>query len=1531
MKKRLFPVALVAFAAWLAACSPLQPISKTADVRPTKSPTPVSATGFALPPSPQPTYTPTGQPPAAAEPGIPATVDELRLGVPAGNGNEPYLVAVDSQRRRLYTLNYGTSALKEGNTISVLNLETNEIVALLDLGNMPQQSPLSPTPLDLQIDPYRPRLYALWGDRYADATDSTLTIVDLETQAIVDTLPGVEAIAPGPDRLYLADDTRLWTVDPDSLTELDARHLDRRWFNEPLLLDPQANRLYLGRGRPWSLEVFEADSLISVGSYPIADKLIGAVADANSEHLFILASDGEQVTLRALDAEGRPLADPAPISLTDDLYSDLPLTFDGQTLYVAEGNSESYRLHAFALPDLTSLGSLAIPYKPNDLAVDPTTGFLYAVYSSPSSYVLAIDPEAGPAETVYTALRITDAVADPTTGRLYVLDESGTLRVLNLADHREIARTETGFDILNGYHVGYGRLSLDPGRNRLYIGGDPVRIVDTDSLAVTALEMRGQVTPDPIGHRVYLTPPCACRVEQCNTLILNADTLTGTETLFPPEDPFTAPCVIATSLDAENRLLYARIYNGVPGSNSGDYFSVFDISGRPKELYTDFQISYGNVAFDPLRRRAFLPRYRIDRSFIHRFELQGGTITQTLELVGAQGQLAYDPPHDRLYAVGHDGALQVFDGDLTLLAEITLPGEFDLLTFDLQGQRLYLKGPGGDRIWVVATGGGQLEPPPPVISPSDQPQTQQFLVAPGGDLFRVYDQRLYRSDDGGQTWELLGRGLPGRPVGAVAISPDYEKDRTLLAGLWNYGRGGGLYRSTDGGDTWLPTTRGLTDMEISEIVFSPTYARDRTVFLTTFDHGLFRSTDGGDTWLSLADRYAADPYDSEVNHLALSPTFADDHLIIISRGHLLRSTDGGDTWQDTGIPGGLVAFSPSYADDHLILSSGRWRSTDGGQTWQPSAVGLGPARSGAQHLFFSPDFADDQTVYISLRQNYDAPLTLQRSVDAGRSWESLLGGLPAGFEIVSATILPPGELYLTALDGRTLTTLPEALTWGKQTLDVTQLELQDLAVAPDGAIFVANSGAGVFKSVDGGRTWTETNFPARSDPMFQPGRLAIADEGTLFAAAGIVMARSTDGGEHWTPLPGLPAGFEIASLAVSPGFAASRVVLAGENYGSSQIVRSSDGGETWEVVFDGASVEDAAGVSAITFSPNFATDGTAYAWLRGGGLLRSADGGRSWSLIESEQSGYYGQSLAVSPAGDLYLGALGGHVLVSEDEGRHWRDLEENIPDERDWSTALAFTPDGALFLGTDKGVYRTLDGGQTWTRASAGLPLRPDEETPQAARALYFDNGRLYAAMTHDGLFVSTDLGETWRSTVTGQPASPLPTPAPTTPTPVPTQTPTPQLPLLPADCPSPPDDFADLWVERIAQLGCPVASQSVPMVEQTFEGGWMFWRSDAADIYVIPSVRPYARFDDTWDSSQPTYSCPDLFPSQTPPTPQRGFGKVWCREPLVRKLLGNATSEERLFDAVVQEFDTGLIFRTDEGVTYILESRSNGWERIP
>ena len=110
---------------------------------------------------------------------------------------------------------------------------------------------------------------------------------------------------------------------------------------------------------------------------------------------------------------------------------------------------------------------------------------------------------------------------------------------------------------------------------------------------------------------------------------------------------------------------------------------------------------------------------------------------------------------------------------------------------------------------------------------------------------------LHRSDDGGFTWHALGDGLPPGTVWvkALALSPQFPRDDTLLAGLDQ-----GIYKSTDRGHSWQAVNTGLPrrpDGELAGVLalaISPDYAADQTLFAALFEHGVYKSIDGGASW-----------------------------------------------------------------------------------------------------------------------------------------------------------------------------------------------------------------------------------------------------------------------------------------------------------------------------------------------------------------------------------------------------------------------------------------------------------------------------------------------------------------------------------------------------------------------------------------------------------------------------------------------------------------------------------------------------------
>ncbi|MBN2089980.1 T9SS type A sorting domain-containing protein, partial [candidate division KSB1 bacterium] len=114
-------------------------------------------------------------------------------------------------------------------------------------------------------------------------------------------------------------------------------------------------------------------------------------------------------------------------------------------------------------------------------------------------------------------------------------------------------------------------------------------------------------------------------------------------------------------------------------------------------------------------------------------------------------------------------------------------------------------------------------------------QDQRLFAATG-------EGGIWRSDDGGVTWEPVNQGLISFNIGEIQISPEFSVDHTLYISTSN-----GIFKSTNGGSIWSEKSVGLSDLNTDVIVISPDFARDATLFTGTHD-GIFKTTDGGETW-----------------------------------------------------------------------------------------------------------------------------------------------------------------------------------------------------------------------------------------------------------------------------------------------------------------------------------------------------------------------------------------------------------------------------------------------------------------------------------------------------------------------------------------------------------------------------------------------------------------------------------------------------------------------------------------------------------
>jgi len=252
-----------------------------------------------------------------------------------------------------------------------------------------------------------------------------------------------------------------------------------------------------------------------------------------------------------------------------------------------------------------------------------------------------------------------------------------------------------------------------------------------------------------------------------------------------------------------------------------------------------------------------------------------------------------------------------------------------------------------------------------------------------------------------------------------------------------------------------------------------------------------------------------------------------------------------------------------------------------------------------------------------------------------------------------------------------------------------------------------------------------------------------------FAARGNGLFRSIDGGRTWqdayqTLVTG-PA-LVTSALALSPDFAHDRLVFAGVNGG---VVHSKDGGQNWRTaVFPPPSPM----VVSLVISPNFSEDDTLFAGTAEDGVFISTDGGVTWAAWNFGLLDLNVLCLVISPdfAHDetLYAGTSTG-VFVSTNGGRAWREVE--LPADLVAVLSLAISPDFAsdrmVFVGTEEhGLFRGSAGAdQTeidWQAIGTGLSdpintllLAPGFPEPPEVLAL---NG--------SQLCLSTDRGDTFQ-----------------------------------------------------------------------------------------------------------------------------------------------------------------------------------------
>lgn len=351
----------------------------------------------------------------------------------------------------------------------------------------------------------------------------------------------------------------------------------------------------------------------------------------------------------------------------------------------------------------------------------------------------------------------------------------------------------------------------------------------------------------------------------------------------------------------------------------------------------------------------------------------------------------------------------------------------------------------------------------------------------------------------------------------------------------------------------------------------------------------------------------------------------------------------------------------------------------------------------------------------------------------GLHWR-LLGPFRGGRAVAVAGV--PGDpttFYFGGVDGGIWKTTDAGMVWNPTFENQPVASIGALAIAPtDPKIIYAGtgeadirsdlaSGDGVYKSIDGGRTWQNVGLRESrqiSRIVVDPGDSNVVYVGVLGHAYGPNAERgvykSTDGGAHWKKTLDEGADVGVADLAIASGqpkllFAATWQAhrppwstYAPINGPSSGIYRSQDSGETWAKITGHGLPDGPWGRPAIAVSAN---GSRVYALIDAGpksGLYRSDDGGDSWTLTNSDKrltsrSWYFG-NITIDPQNPDVLYVPNVALYRSEDGGKTIS-IVRGAPGGDDYHQLWVDpTNSSRMVLGTDQGTSISLDYGKTWS-----------------------------------------------------------------------------------------------------------------------------------------------------------------------------------------------------------------------------------------
>lgn len=576
---------------------------------------------------------------------------------------------------------------------------------------------------------------------------------------------------------------------------------------------------------------------------------------------------------------------------------------------------------------------------------------------------------------------------------------------------------------------------------------------------------------------------------------------------------------------------------------------------------------------------------------------------------------------------------------------------------------------------------------------------------------------VYKSLDGGKTWKNMGL-KKSEHIGKILIDPR-NSDVVWVAAqgpLWNAGGDRGLYKTTDGGKTWelsleISENTGVSDIAFDpknpDIVYATAYQRRRHVY-TLIDGGpeggIYKTENGGKDWRKINKGLTGG--DKGRIGIAVSPVDGNYVYAIVEaekgKGGFYRSTNKGESWKKMS---SFVSGSPQYyqelfadpKDKNCVYAMDTYAryTMDGGKTFTK--------------FNYTSKHVDDHALWIDpnntnhLLNGCDGGV--YESWDKAHTWDYKAN-------------LPLSQFYRVAVDYD----LPFYNVYGG-TQDNNSVGGPSQTLKANG---IMNSDWFITQGGDGFESQVDPTDPNTVYAQAQYGWLARYNKATGLGVD--IRPSEPDNGEayRWNwDAPLLISPHNPKRLY----FAANKLFLSddrGDNWKviSPDLTRQINRNElkimgkiqSPEAVAKNASTSVYGNIVSFDESPK--KEGLLYVGTDDGLIQVSDDGGNNWTKISNFagvpektyvsciKASLHDENIVFASFDNHKRGDFKPYILKSNDKGKTWTSIANNLPEDAVvWSIAQDHVDADLLFAGTEYGLYVSINGGKNWVQMKTGLP----------------------------------------------------------------------------------------------------------------------------------------------------------------------------------------------------------------------------------